>query len=265
MIYYDRFVALEELKEFIGAADIYITPYLNQAQITSGTLAYAFGAGKATISTPYWHAQEILDEGRGRIVPFRDPGAIAEAVCELLENPARLQEMRANAYRLGREMIWPAVARRYMESFQRACAVPAGRGPRRAALLPNTRLAERPYQLPPFRLDHLFRMSDNTGIFQHAIFNVPNYAEGYCTDDNARAFLLTVLLEELGDRKLAAPDPRSSGDQLPRVPLARIESRHAPLPQFHELRAHLARGGRQRGQPRARLVGAWRGPWSHTK
>ncbi|MGB8352677.1 MAG: glycosyltransferase family 4 protein [Chthoniobacteraceae bacterium] len=204
VIFYNRFVTIDELKEFIGAADIYLTPYLNEAQITSGTLAYTFGAGKAVISTPYWYAQELLADDRGILVPFSNSGAIAEAVMRLLDNPAQCNTMRKNAYLLGREMIWPEVAKRYVESFMKARA---GRTflPRKA--FAKQTLENRPYQLPPFKLDHLWSLSDSTGILQHAIFNVPNYQEGYCTDDNARAFILTVLLEELGGKLAEKIDP----------------------------------------------------------
>ncbi len=195
VIFYNRFVSLEDLTEFIGATDIYLTPYLNEAQITSGTLAYVYGAGKAVVSTPYWHAQELLAEDRGILAPFRDSSAIAEGVCRYLDDPALLERTRHDAYQVGREMIWPAVAQRDMEAFQRA------RADRKA--MPRTAfagwtLATRPHALPPFRLDHIVRMSDGTGIFQHAILNVPNFHEGYCTDDNARAFILCNLLDELG-------------------------------------------------------------------
>ena len=122
VIFYNRFVSLEDLKDFIGVTDVYLTPYLNEAQITSGTLAYVFGAGKAVVSTPYWHAQELLAEGRGTLVPFRDPRAIAEGVCGFLDDPIHLQQVRETAYQMGRGMIWPATAKRYLESFQRACA-----------------------------------------------------------------------------------------------------------------------------------------------
>ncbi|MDZ4401791.1 glycosyltransferase family 4 protein [Prosthecobacter sp.] len=195
VIFYNRFVSQEDLKEFIGATDIYLTPYLNEAQITSGTLAYVFGAGKAVVSTPYWHAQELLADGRGVLVPFRDPTAITAGVCGLLDDPPRKEKIRHDAYAMGREMIWPAVAQRYLESFQHA------RSDRKAsprAAFAGWTLASRPYDLPPLRLDHIVRMSDGTGIFQHAIFNVPNFHEGYCTDDNARAFILCNLLDELG-------------------------------------------------------------------
>ena len=206
VIFDNRFVTLDDLKEFIGATDIYLTPYLNEAQITSGTLAYVFGAGKAVVSTPYWHAQELLADGQGILVPFRDSHAIAEGVCAFLDDPARLQETREKAYQLGREMIWPSVAQLYLESFQRA------RTERRAvprSAFAGWTLASRPYALPPLRLDHIVRMSDGTGIIQHATFNVPNFNEGYCTDDNARAFILCNLLGELGGRS-----PLESLDRL---------------------------------------------------
>jgi len=206
VIFYNRFVSLDDLKEFIGASDVYLTPYLNESQITSGTLAYVFGAGKAVVSTPYWHAQELLAEGRGILVPFRDPHAIAQGVCAYLDDPDRLRETREKAYQLGREMIWPAVAQRYLESFQRAR--PERRVSPRMAFAEWT-LAIRPYDLPPLRLDHVVRMTDSTGILQHATFNVPNFHEGYCTDDNARAFLLCTLLDELGGRP-----PSSNLDRL---------------------------------------------------
>lgn len=195
VIFHNRFVSVEELKEFIGAADIYLTPYLNEAQITSGTLAYTFGAGKAIISTPYWHAKELLTGDCGILVPFSDSPAIARAVNDILSSPTRMTAMRKRAWREGRAMTWPVVARRYMESFAKARA--AMSTPAETANGPAHRLQ---YPLPELKLDHLFTMSDQTGIFQHAIYNVPNFHEGYCTDDNARAFILTVLLEELGLR-----------------------------------------------------------------
>ncbi len=196
VIFHNRFVSQEDLMEFIGATDVYLTPYLNEAQITSGTLAYVFGAGKAVVSTPYWHAGELLADGRGELVPFRDSAAIARGVCAFLDDPERMRTTRETAYRLGREMIWPAAAARYLESFKHA------RADRKAA--PRTAFAgwtlgARPYELPPLRLDHVGRMSDRTGIFQHAKFNVPNFQEGYCTDDNARAYILCCHLDETSD------------------------------------------------------------------
>jgi glycosyltransferase involved in cell wall biosynthesis len=196
VIFYNRFVSLEELVEFIGAADIYITPYLNAQQIVSGTLAYTLGAGKAVISTPYWYAEEMLAEGRGALVPFRDPDALAAQVIDLLDNEAKRHAMRKRAYVFGRAMIWPQVARRYMESFERA------RAERRHFVPPGftaKALDKRSGELPPLKLDHLRRMTDETGMLQHALFTVPNYREGYTTDDNARALMVCALLEALGN------------------------------------------------------------------
>src|SRR4029434_626214 len=115
VIFYNQFVTLEELVEFICAADIYITTYQSPAQIVSGTLAYTLGAGKAVISTPYWYAEEMLADDRGALVPFRDPEALAEQVIDLLDNEAKRHSMRKRAYLFGRDMIWPQVARSYME------------------------------------------------------------------------------------------------------------------------------------------------------
>jgi glycosyltransferase involved in cell wall biosynthesis len=196
VIFYNQFVDLENLKEFIGAADLYITPYLNEAQITSGTLAYAFGAGKAVVSTPYWHAAELLAEDRGSLVPFADAPAIAREVLALLRDDSRRHTIRRNAYRIGRDMIWSSVAQMYMRSFE-ASRLAVSATPRK--FLGAKTLDRKPRELPRIKLSHLSRMTDSTGVFQHAIFSVPNFAEGYCTDDNARAFVLAVLLGELGD------------------------------------------------------------------
>ena len=268
--FFNQFVSLEDLKEFIGSADIYITPYLNAAQITSGTLAYSFGAGKAVISTPYWHAEELLAEDRGSLVPFSNPGAIAAAVDEMLTNEAHRHCMRKNAYNLSRGMVWSETAKLYMKSFRRACAERA-RQPRdrfvqgQLAMQAETRISplkpegitrrsavrqgvalfgtgmaltevargasimegvggavakpgSQPRRsvpaldtLPALRLEHLKTLSDSTGMFQHAIFNVPNFAEGYTTDDNARAFILTTLLDELGEAQSRTIETGSLG------------------------------------------------------
>jgi glycosyltransferase involved in cell wall biosynthesis len=196
VIFYNQFVELETLKEFIGAADLYVTPYLNEGQITSGTLAYAFGAGKAVVSTPYWHAAELLADGRGVLVPFGDSPAIAREVMGLLNDDKRRDSMRKNAYRMGRDMIWSNVAQLYMSTFELSRL--GGAAHSRKSLLTKT-LAERPRELPELKLDHLARMTDSTGVFQHATFSVPNFSEGYCTDDVARAFILAVQLSELGE------------------------------------------------------------------
>jgi glycosyltransferase involved in cell wall biosynthesis len=192
VIFHNRFLSPEEMMEFIGAADVYITPYRNEAQVVSGTLAYALGAGKAVISTPYWHALELLDEGRGVLVPFNDPASIAKQTIALLENEAERHAMRKRAYVYARKMVWQSVAQDYMHSFQRA------RGERMWNLSTHETASRRVNSLPPLKLNHLKQMTDDTGMFQHAVFTVPNNSEGYTTDDNARALIVSILLEQLG-------------------------------------------------------------------
>jgi glycosyltransferase involved in cell wall biosynthesis len=199
VIFHNRFVELKELTEFIGAADLYVTPYLDEAQITSGTLAYAFGAGKAVISTPYWHASELLADARGVLVPFADPGAIALEVSGLLRDDTRRKDMSDRAYRLGRAMVWSSTAGLYMDSFQ--AAQQQGIVAPRASAAVNG-FFPRPHESPELNLDHLYHMTDSTGIFQHANFTAPNHAEGYCTDDNARALILAVQLGQLEEAPL---------------------------------------------------------------
>lgn len=190
----NRFVSAEELVEHVGAADIYITPYRQEAQIVSGTLAIALGAGKAIVSTPYWHAKELLAEKRGVIVPFESPEAIVKAVVELLENDAERHAMRKRAYLYSRGTTWPKTARAYMASFQRARF--------ERSLLPRPTLADNALpttptdRLPRLNAAHLLTMTDDTGILQHAIFSVPNTREGYTTDDNARALIVSTRLED---------------------------------------------------------------------
>lgn len=194
VMFHNRYVSKEELIEFLCAADLYVTPYLNPEQITSGTLSYAAGIGKAIISTPYWHAQELLAEGRGMLVPFKDSGAVARSALELLDNETERHAMRKRAYLLGREMIWAQVAKQYLQSFERARQEHVSRGKTVFAFRP---LGQRPRELPTLNLDHLRRMTDHTGLLEHAVFTVPNYTEGYSADDNARALILTTLLEEI--------------------------------------------------------------------
>lgn len=195
VVFYNQFVRLDQLIEFIGTADIYVTPYLNAEQIVSGTLAYSVGAGKAVVSTPYWHAEELLADGRGVLVPFRDSAAIAAQVIDLLDNEAERHAMRKRAYMLGREMVWPEVARRYLDLFQ-VVREERARTPRTAIAARGRE--KRPRELPPVNLKHLRRMTDHTGLLQHASFSVPNLLEGYSIDDNARALIALTLLEELG-------------------------------------------------------------------
>jgi glycosyltransferase involved in cell wall biosynthesis len=193
VILLNRFVSAEELVEHVGAADIYITPYRQEAQIVSGTLAIALGAGKAIVSTPYWHAKELLAGERGVIVPFENPDAIAEAVLRLLDNDGERHAMRKRAYLHSRETIWPKTARKYMASFQRARFE---RTLRPRAAQKGDVAASAPDELPVLNTAHMLSMTDDTGILQHAIFSVPNASEGYTTDDNARALIVSTFLDE---------------------------------------------------------------------
>jgi glycosyltransferase involved in cell wall biosynthesis len=201
LIFHNRFVSQSELTRFLSAADIYITPYLNPHQITSGTLAYAVGAGKAVISTPYRYASDLLQDGRGILVPWRDSESIAREVNDLLSNEGKRHATGALAADYGRDMGWPNVARRYLQSFEEARVEHTLR---RSSAFQAQTLSRRPADLPDVNLDHMRIMTDDTGILQHATFNVPRYADGYCLDDNARALLLTGLLEDAGteDAKL---------------------------------------------------------------
>src|ERR1700687_2704137 len=180
VIFHNRFVSPEEMVEFIGAADIYITPYRHEAQVVSGTLAYALGAGKAIISTPYCHAIELLDGGRGALVPFQNPDAIAQKTIELLDTPAIRHAMRKRAYTFAREMVWKRVAQGYMESFAR---VRSGRMESPHVQFSAQVTPKLLNRLPELKLNHLKTLTDDTGMLQHAVFTIPNYREGYTTDD----------------------------------------------------------------------------------
>lgn len=196
VVFFNRFLELKELVRFIGATDIYITPYLTENQITSGTLAYAFGAGNAVISTPYWYATELLDNEQGKLVPFKDAKAIERAVIDLLHNETLRHSMQKKAFEIGRNMVWSKVSLQYLDSFYHAGQDQSCLDKKRS---PIKTLDKNPGHLPSLKLNHLFRLSDSTGIFQHAKYTVPNFHEGYCTDDNSRAFLFTQLLQQSGN------------------------------------------------------------------
>ena len=201
----NRFVELEELCEYIGAADLYVTPYLHEQQITSGTLAYAVGAGKAVVSTPYWYAQELLDEGRGEIVPFKDSRGFAERIVHLFGNDTERHQMRKRAYTYCREMVWKQVARDYLLLAQQALNVRAQR-PR--PLPRHRKRVGRVEELPEVDLRHLETLTDDTGILQHCQYSTPDRRHGYCADDNGRALVVCALYSQLFE----SPDfdPRAS-------------------------------------------------------
>ncbi|MGQ9708616.1 MAG: glycosyltransferase family 4 protein [bacterium] len=199
IIFHNRYVSLDELCRFLGAADIYVTPYLNRQQIVSGTLAYSMGVGKAVVSTPYWYAEELLSDGRGALVPFRDAPALAERIIQLFDREGERHQMRKRAYAFGRKMIWKEVARAYLDSFQRA-AEERMRGP--AVLFPSALTADPlDIELPELNLNHLLTLTDDTGILQHCRRTIPNLSEGYTTDDNARALLVALRAQGLQEDK----------------------------------------------------------------
>lgn len=189
VLFQDRFVTLEELCGYIGAADIYVTPYLNEAQITSGTLAYACGAGKAVVSTPYWYAREMLAEGRGLLFPFGDSSALAANVMRLLDDPDGCDAMRKKSYLFCRDMIWHEVARRYL-ALAGEVLLEWNEAPQQRRS--EAAMCQAIAPVPPLDLRHLRLMTDDAGIYQHAIYSIPDREHGYCTDDNARA-LVAVL------------------------------------------------------------------------
>jgi glycosyltransferase involved in cell wall biosynthesis len=178
----DGFLEQDKLLEYLTAADIYVTPYLNEAQIVSGTLTYAVALGRPVVSTPYWHAVELLEDGVGKLVPFGDSGGFGSAIIALLDDDAALDAMRRKAWQAGRAMIWPATAAGYVALFQEAI------GSQPARLFPG--VARGPAALIPPRLNAVERLSDGCGIIQHGIFAVPDRSHGYCVDDNCRALML---------------------------------------------------------------------------
>jgi len=192
VIFQNRFVEIKELCEFLGIADIYVTPYLEEAQITSGTLAYAMGTGKAVISTPYWYATEMLADARGRIVPFHNPEAMAQQIVDLLDNDVERHAMRKKAYLFSREAVWKEVSRQYLQVF-REVQLNRIRSPRPRHSYVESIKAITHFELPEIKLDHLQAMTDDTGIVQHATYTIPDRSHGYCTDDNARALLVAAL------------------------------------------------------------------------
>ena len=202
VVFLDQFVDLPTLLGFISMCDVYVTPYLNEAQMTSGTLAYSFGLGKAVVSTPYWHAQELLADGRGILIPFGDATAFGREIADLLTDDVRRQAMRRRAYADSRAMTWERTAERYLHAFESA-----RRGhrlrviPRPAPALP----VRDDRALPELKTAYLLSMCDDTGLFQHAVHSVPDRAHGYCVDDNARALLLACALNAPGEQPLSEP------------------------------------------------------------
>lgn len=187
VVFRDQFVSADELRKYLQAADVFVSPYLNEAQVTSGALSYAMGAGTAIVSTPYWHAEELLSGGRGCLFPFRDHEALSTTLLGLFGSPEELRRVRAAAAEFGHSMAWPRIGDAYYEVV-RATAGSAER--ERAAS--NAAKALAVSSLPELCLDHLLRMTDDTGLIQHAVYSVPARSTGYCVDDNARALIVAV-------------------------------------------------------------------------
>ncbi len=196
----DQFVDQATLIDFISMCDVYVTPYLNEAQMTSGTLAYSFGLGKAVVATPYWHARELLAEGRGILVPFGDSVAIGAEIAALLTDDERRNALRKEAYSHSRSMTWQRSAERYLATFARA----AGGSRGKLIVRQSEGIPRAGGQIPPqMNLKHFLSMCDDTGLFQHATHSVPDRSHGYCVDDNARALLLACALNAPGEERLS--------------------------------------------------------------
>ena len=199
VVFLDQFVDQATLLDFISMCDVYVTPYLNESQMTSGTLAYSFGLGKAVVSTPYWHARELLADGRGVLVPFSDAAAIGSEIAHLLTDDARRQAMRERAYASSRSMTWERTAERYLTAFESA-----KRGHGLRVIAGQDQSAPSCAQAPPeMQIGHFLSMCDDTGLFQHAVHSVPDRSHGYCVDDNARALLLACALNNPEERRLS--------------------------------------------------------------
>jgi glycosyltransferase involved in cell wall biosynthesis len=198
VVFLDQFVDQATLLEFISMCDVYVTPYLNEAQMTSGTLAYSFGLGKPVVSTPFWHALELLADGRGILVPFGNATAIGNEIAGLLTDDIRRQAMRERAYSTSRSMTWERTALRYMSAFDSARQRHGLK-----VIARHERSMAAPHNPPPdMQIDHFLSMCDDTGLFQHAVHSVPDRAHGYCVDDNARALLLACVLNNPGEQRL---------------------------------------------------------------
>jgi glycosyltransferase involved in cell wall biosynthesis len=197
VVFFDQFVDQATLLDFISMCDIYVTPYLNESQMTSGTLAYSFGLGKAVVSTPYWHAKELLSDGRGILVPFGDAKAVSTEIAGLLANDVRRHSMRKRAYAVGRSMTWAQTAKRYLKVLEAACL------PVISLPTSTVRSESKRQPIPAMRTAHFLSLCDSTGMLQHSVHCVPDRVHGYCVDDNARALLLASALAGSGEAPLS--------------------------------------------------------------
>ncbi len=200
VVFFNQFVEQSTLLDFISACDVYVTPYLHEEQMTSGTLAYSFGLGKAVISTPYWHAQELLGDGLGILVPFANAKALSHEIGSLLTNDVRRHSMRKRAYAASRSMTWAQTAHRYLTVFS---TVRGGKRPEKSAQNGRGGSWQQGHTLPEMRTGHFHALCDSTGILQHAVYSVPDRLHGYCVDDNARALLFSAALSGSSEAPLS--------------------------------------------------------------
>lgn len=182
----NQYLPIDTLTNLLSACDVYITPYINEAQITSGTLSYAIGAGAAVISTPYWHAKDLLSEERGILIPFKDRTYLADCLNHLFDEEEILSNYRAHAKAYGDQITWKKIGLKYLNLFhelKKTDATPEA--------IIDEKFSEANY--PTFNFEHINRLTNHVGILQHAKYATPNYFEGYCLDDNARALLLDLM------------------------------------------------------------------------
>jgi glycosyltransferase involved in cell wall biosynthesis len=191
VVFRGQFVSAEELRNYLQAADVFVSPYLNEAQVTSGALSYAMGAGAAVVSTPYWHAEELLSSGRGCLFPFTDHAALGKTLLKLFDSPNELRRMRAAASEFAHSMAWPRIGDRYFDVVRATAGSAEHERTSRAA---KTLAVS---SLPDLCLDHLVRLTDDTGVIQHAVYSVPSRSTGYCVDDNARALIVAVHADRM--------------------------------------------------------------------
>ncbi|MDB4292734.1 glycosyltransferase family 4 protein [Maribacter sp.] len=189
VVFEDGFFKEEDLKSFLMGLDLYITPYLNEAQITSGTISYAIGAGACIVSTPFWHAKELLADGRGRTFGFSDSIDLSNTLCALLDNPSEIEAMKSKAFAYGKEMYWNKIGEAHHELLQKVI--------HSTKVHLHKNKATTTVLLPPFSMNHIKRLTDDMGILEHANYSVPDYKEGYCLDDNVRALLLVLMANKL--------------------------------------------------------------------
>jgi len=196
VLFLNKYINQEELFKYLSASDIYITPYLNEAQISSGTLSYAVGVGSAVISTPYWHAQELLADNRGKLFNFNDYNELSSIVIDLLDNPKEINKIKKNAFEYGRQITWPNIGKKYINLSEDIIN-------HRTENIKKKKFVLDPLLLPKFSLRHIKLLTDDTGIIQHAKYGIPNLKDGYCLDDNARALLLTLMAYKQNKNKTA--------------------------------------------------------------